>query len=578
MNKTKFGSLLLLLQGILLILFVVFVDYGDDFKPNIKNENRKDFNQKLPAFQDLHIMVFLGFGLIMTFLKRYSRGMLVHAFLIGGLVIQWATLLQGFFSMRQSKVELTLDRMINADYAVLVVLVSLGALIGKVNSLQLLIIALIETIFFAINESLCKQLLQISDFGQSMTVHLFGAIFGIAISRMIFDKRVCTSQALSTSNKSEMYSMIGTLFLWIYFPSLNSAFVEEDSAHRRAIANTYYALAASCITSFSLTVLQSPDHRYNILHLQNATITGGIAIGSVAALMVRPWGAIILGVLASLISILTYKYILPKLRRRFNIHDVRGVYATHGMPGIVSGLAAVVCAFLANEEHYGTSLYQLYPARVPSSNTTKYQDLIKIHPEIPASQGRSAYIQGAYQFGGLLVTVILALIGGLISGASIRVKFFEPLTAHDAFDDHADFQESTCIDVYTDDDFEDDGERHHDSIRGNKRLYDLNHRHPSDDVISGDGIPQMTSYNSGRQTPSSVRHSYHSLSAKSSDGVIKGSRELPVDDNENVKGGKVNLGSNGDMRPAQNGGIEMTPLIVVADNSDVDDDGTAATS
>ena len=105
----------------------------------------------------------------------------------------------------------SLHRMINADYAVLVVLVSLGALIGKVNSLQLLIIALIETIFFAVNESICKKLLQISDFGQSMIVHLFGAVFGIAISRMIFDKRVCTSQALSTSNKSEMYAMIGRM-------------------------------------------------------------------------------------------------------------------------------------------------------------------------------------------------------------------------------------------------------------------------------------------------------------------------------------------------------------------------------
>jgi len=63
-----------------------------------------------PAFQDLHIMVFLGFGLIMTFLKRYSRGMLVHAFLVGGLVIQWATLLQGFFTMKSSKVELSIER------------------------------------------------------------------------------------------------------------------------------------------------------------------------------------------------------------------------------------------------------------------------------------------------------------------------------------------------------------------------------------------------------------------------------------------------------------------------------------
>lgn len=35
--------------------------------------------------------------------------MLVHSFLIGGLVIQWATLLQGFFVMKDTKVELSLD-------------------------------------------------------------------------------------------------------------------------------------------------------------------------------------------------------------------------------------------------------------------------------------------------------------------------------------------------------------------------------------------------------------------------------------------------------------------------------------
>ena len=54
-------------------------------------------------------MVFLGFGLIMTFLKRYSRGMFVHALLVGGLVIQWATLLQGFFVIKNSKVELSVQ-------------------------------------------------------------------------------------------------------------------------------------------------------------------------------------------------------------------------------------------------------------------------------------------------------------------------------------------------------------------------------------------------------------------------------------------------------------------------------------
>ena len=51
MNKAKFGSLLLLLQGILLILFVTFVDYGDDFKPSKDGDKRNEENRnsKLPG-------------------------------------------------------------------------------------------------------------------------------------------------------------------------------------------------------------------------------------------------------------------------------------------------------------------------------------------------------------------------------------------------------------------------------------------------------------------------------------------------------------------------------------------------
>lgn len=46
-TKTKFGSLLILLQGILLILFIVFVDYGDDF--NSTDAKSNDFEKKFPG-------------------------------------------------------------------------------------------------------------------------------------------------------------------------------------------------------------------------------------------------------------------------------------------------------------------------------------------------------------------------------------------------------------------------------------------------------------------------------------------------------------------------------------------------
>lgn len=47
---------------------------------------------------------------------------------------------------------------------------------------------------------------------------------------------------------------------------MNAAFV-SGSAHNRAIANTYYALAASCLSAFSFTVLQSKESKFNIVSI-----------------------------------------------------------------------------------------------------------------------------------------------------------------------------------------------------------------------------------------------------------------------------------------------------------------------
>lgn len=49
------------------------------------------------GFQDVHVMIFVGFGFLMTFLKRYSFGGVGFNFLIAAFGIQWALLMQGWF-------------------------------------------------------------------------------------------------------------------------------------------------------------------------------------------------------------------------------------------------------------------------------------------------------------------------------------------------------------------------------------------------------------------------------------------------------------------------------------------------
>ena len=49
------------------------------------------------GFQDVHVMIIVGFGFLMTFLKRYSWSSLGFNFLFAAFTVQWAILVQGFF-------------------------------------------------------------------------------------------------------------------------------------------------------------------------------------------------------------------------------------------------------------------------------------------------------------------------------------------------------------------------------------------------------------------------------------------------------------------------------------------------
>lgn len=50
-------------------------------------------------FQDVHVMIFIGFAYLMTFLKKYGFSSSGFNLLVAALTIQWAFLARGLFQL-----------------------------------------------------------------------------------------------------------------------------------------------------------------------------------------------------------------------------------------------------------------------------------------------------------------------------------------------------------------------------------------------------------------------------------------------------------------------------------------------
>lgn len=270
---------------------------------------------------DLHAIALLGFGFIMTFLKRYGYGSIGFNLLLVAFLIQWSLLVRGWFSSSPDLMfsfAINLESLINADYTVITVLVTLGALLGKTSLSQLIIVAFVEVVVQVVNEFVNIKVLNVYDIGLSLHVHLFGALFGLAVSKCLHFHGV-KSQKQAPVYHSDLFALIGTLFLWIYYPSFNSLLSNGSNRQNRAIVNTLAAISASCVATFGISSIAGRG-KINILHVQHATIAGGIAIGSVADLKIQVYVALIVGTIAGFISTIGYKYIDVRLKTNFNLY------------------------------------------------------------------------------------------------------------------------------------------------------------------------------------------------------------------------------------------------------------------
>ncbi|KAL6257968.1 hypothetical protein P5V15_011564 [Pogonomyrmex californicus] len=389
-----------------------------------------------PMYQDVHVMIWIGFGFLMTFLKKYSQSAVGLTFLVGAILVQVALICEGLMNVKLGKrAYISLGSLLSADVAVATPLISMGAVLGKVTYMQLIFMGIVELIMFTINKYVGETMFMAVDAGDSMFVHVFGAYFGLAISFVFGTKEKPKEHALEMSSyQSDVFAMIGTVFLWLFWPSFNSAGLTGDD-QQRAIINTLLSISASCVITFAVSALVSEDNKFNMVHVQNSTLAGGVAIGTAAGMMCQPVGALIVGAISGIISVLGYKYLTPFIQKRLNIHDTCGVHNLHGMPGVLAGFFGALMASLATESSYDYSLYEIFPARAPKRNEMKLAEIHDNYHEISAGFNRTAYQQAGYQLLALVVTLGISIVSGLITGLALRTKMCGWVTEQQKFDD-----------------------------------------------------------------------------------------------------------------------------------------------
>jgi len=184
-------------------------------------------------YMNIHAMVFIGFGFLMVFLKTNSWSGVGFNFILACWAIQLNILMYNFWDMalvvnRFTAIPLNIDALITADYGAAACLITFAAITGKCSFPQIFILVTIEMIFYTLNVVICKGLLKAVDVGGGMTIHLFGGYFGVICAFFFNGTRAVKDEERRGVGgySSNTIAFIGTMFLFMYFPSFNAAMLQ----------------------------------------------------------------------------------------------------------------------------------------------------------------------------------------------------------------------------------------------------------------------------------------------------------------------------------------------------------------
>lgn len=346
--------------GVLLVFLALIVAMAIAFFPSINNNVAEGMHalsshamntEALPSEvktifdsvtygKSIHVlaMLMVGFGFLMVFIRKHEYSALTATFLAVSISVPFYMLLKSLEGEEFSVI--SINGFLFAEFAAASLLIAMGAVLGRLKMDQYFLLALLFVPAYLFNEWLLLEsgmFVGFLDTGGSVAIHAFGAYFGLGLVATT-DKKFKDAPLCECDKTSNEFCLLGSMILWLFWPSFTSSVVSPELGILTAI-NTVFALSGSTITTYIFSKLIRG--KIDIEDIANAALAGGVAIGS-ACSSVNPGFAMVIGMVAGLVSTLGYTIIAQKVCKLIGGTDTCGVHNLHGMPGVVGGLSAIL--------------------------------------------------------------------------------------------------------------------------------------------------------------------------------------------------------------------------------------------
>jgi ammonia channel protein AmtB len=377
---------------LLIVLFGVFVRYPTTYTAT-------HFQQQ-PFVQNVGLFVILGLGLRFSALEKFAWSSLGSAYIVTSICALFFILWNGLWTSVfrdgfDGKVILTLPELIDVYRAGAVGLIACAAAMGTVTILENSLFSTVLMIGYCFNKVLLEQVIKIVDVGGAITLHLFAGTAGLIFARLMRSPHTNDHPANRKSYSQATFALLGAAILFVLYPVFNGGSI-GGLRQQLSFENTILGLCGSVLCGLAVSYYNNDRVEPN--QFINAALSGAIAVASSGSFVFAPSIAFGEGCVAGAAVGFMASYVETKI----NQFDSLGVLEGHVFTGLLGGGFSII--FALGYKLVGYPDFTNEPTFVA----------------LPNDFGK----QAAFQFVGIVITLLIAGLTGALAGGAMRLFGF----------------------------------------------------------------------------------------------------------------------------------------------------------